>query len=86
MELESEQFGWQWVWVSMDVFTQNAMNLGVPTMKTGVTYQQYVDNVQKSRARSRSRRGRHVNWHVNRSGDLAEQPLSIQERDGQKHG
>uniref|UniRef100_A0A7S4RFU7 Uncharacterized protein n=2 Tax=Ditylum brightwellii TaxID=49249 RepID=A0A7S4RFU7_9STRA len=46
LELESEQYGWQWVWVSMDAFTQNVMNLGFPTRGAGsVVYDQYVDNV-----------------------------------------
>lgn len=37
---------YQWVWVSLDAFTDNAEELGVPTRRTGGTFQQTVTNLR----------------------------------------
>ncbi|WP_426370132.1 DUF6701 domain-containing protein [Pseudocolwellia sp. HL-MZ7] len=35
----------EWVWVSMDAFTQNLGEIGVPVSSAGVTWQQSIDNM-----------------------------------------
>ncbi|MDO7085795.1 DUF6701 domain-containing protein [Pseudocolwellia sp. AS88] len=35
----------EWVWVSMNAFTQNLGEIGVPVSSTGVTWQQSIDNM-----------------------------------------
>ncbi len=45
MELQKPGADIQYVWVSMDAFTNRADKLGVPTRQTGAVYQRYVSNM-----------------------------------------
>lgn len=35
----------QWIWVSMDAFTQNLTQIGVPTLSSGAQWQMTIDNM-----------------------------------------
>ena len=45
MELQASGGDLQYVWVSMDAFTNREDKLGVPTVASGAIYQQYVTNL-----------------------------------------
>ncbi|MDD6030204.1 MAG: SGNH/GDSL hydrolase family protein [Kiritimatiellae bacterium] len=45
LELEDNEGETQWVWASMDAFTDDAGKLGLPTVLRGNFFQQYVDNL-----------------------------------------
>jgi sialate O-acetylesterase len=45
MHLESVSFGSQWVWVSMDGFTNDATEIGVPTVASHAIFQEDVSNM-----------------------------------------
>jgi lysophospholipase L1-like esterase len=45
MELQGSSGDLQYVWVSMDAFTNRADKLGLPTRASGALYQQYVTNL-----------------------------------------
>ena len=45
METTGGGGGLQWVWTSMDAFTEDAAKLGVPTAKSGVVFQAAVKNL-----------------------------------------
>ena len=45
LELEGTNGVTQWVWASMDAFTDDAGKLGLPTVQRGNFFQQYVDNL-----------------------------------------
>ena len=46
MELLPAGGGRQWVWTSMDAFTSETKNLGVPTLKSGIVHQTAVTNLK----------------------------------------
>ncbi len=45
MELDPAEGSRQWVWASMDAFTDDAKKLGVPTAKSGIVFQTGVKNL-----------------------------------------
>jgi hypothetical protein len=45
MELQSKIYGTQWVWISMDAFTHDMAQIGVPTFASQAAFQQYVSGV-----------------------------------------
>lgn len=45
LELENSVGEFQYVWVSMDAFTDDASKIGIPTLGSGAFFQQYVSNL-----------------------------------------
>jgi len=45
LELDSSAYGSQWIWVSVDAFTQDLTLIGVPGLSTGILWQQYLSNM-----------------------------------------
>jgi sialate O-acetylesterase len=45
LELDSAASGHQWVWVSVDAFTQDLKKTGVPVASTGAVWQQKLSNM-----------------------------------------
>ncbi|MFT5527385.1 MAG: hypothetical protein ACI9HK_005367, partial [Pirellulaceae bacterium] len=45
VELDSVAMGNQWVWVSMDAFTRDASQIGVPALSTNAFFQQSLENL-----------------------------------------
>jgi len=45
MELNSALYGYQWLWVTMNAFTNDTAKIGIPTQASGAVFQQELQNV-----------------------------------------